>query len=211
VADINLYTWTLPDGTVYHFMDSGLCGTSLESGDDLDDLGFGVYYSQTGTISASLVNCPVSAGFRLECKQTISSSERKTQILYTNETAPRIYIRTQTSGGWNPWRMVAGTVTDTPTMASGMGTLSTGAIRRSGNIVYLNMYATGVDIPTTATVIATIPSEYYPTATAYGVAIIGVGPDVAYADVTTGGNIRIRGGAAQSSVGIRISMMWIIA
>lgn len=187
-----------------------LCGTELTDGTNLNNLGFGVYRCQTGTIAASLVNCPVSAGFRLECKQTILSNERKTQILYTNENTPKIYIRTQTSGGWNAWEMVAGTVSDSPTMAQSMGTLSTGSIRKSGNIVHLNMYVTGTTIGTSAATLATIPSEYYPPSSVYGVAVIGVGPDVAFMEVTTTGNVRIRGGSAQSSVNIRLGMTWIL-
>lgn len=187
-----------------------MCGTELTTGENLNNLGFGVYYAQTSTIAASLVNTPITTtGFRLECKQIISSSERKTQIVYTNETSPKVFIRTQTSGGWNAWKMVAGTVSDSPTMEQGMGTLSTGSIRRSGNVVHLNMYVTGTTIGTSAATLATIPSEYCPPSSVYGVAVIGVGPEVAFVEVTTTGNVRIRGGSAQSNVNVRLGITWI--
>lgn len=188
-----------------------MCGTELATGQNLNNLDFGVYYAQTSTIAASLVNTPITTtGFRLECKQIISSSERKTQIIYTNENTPKIYIRTQTSGGWNAWEMVAGTVSASPTMEQNMGTLSIGSVRKSGNVVCLNMYVTGTTIGTSIATLATIPSEYYPPTSVYGIAIIGVGPDVAYMEVTTAGNVRIRGGSAVSSTNIRLGMTWII-
>jgi hypothetical protein len=187
-----------------------MCGTELTDGTNLNNLGFGVYHCQTAATAATLVNSPSSNnGFRLEVKQTIESSSRITQIAYLNDVQ-RIYYRNLTSVGWTSWILLAGTVTDTPTMAQNMGTLSTGSIRKSGNVVHLNMFVTGTTISTTEANLATIPSEYYPPTSVYGAAVIGVGPDVAYIQVTTAGNVQIRGGSAVSSTNIRLGMTWII-
>lgn len=186
-----------------------MCGTELTTGTNLNDLGFGVYHCPSAAVAASLVNSPSSNnGFRLEVKQTIESSSRITQIAYLNNVQ-RIYYRNLTSTGWTSWILIAGTVSDSPTMEQGMGTLSTGSIRKSGNVVHLNMYVTGTTIGTSAATLATIPSEYYPPSSVYGVAVIGTGPDVAFMEVTTTGNVRIRGGSAQSSVNIRLGITWI--
>jgi hypothetical protein len=187
-----------------------MCGTELTDGTNLNNLGFGVYHCQTAATAATLVNSPSSNnGFRLEVKQTIESSSRITQIAYLNNVQ-RIFYRNLTSVGWTSWILLAGTVTSSPTMAQNMGTLSTGSIRKSGNVVHLNMYVTGTTIGTSVATLATIPSDYYPPTSVYGVAVIGVGPDVAFMEVTTEGNVRIRGGAAQSGVNIRLGMTWIL-
>lgn len=113
-----------------------MCGTALTTGENLNNLGFGVYHCQDSTTAASLVNCPVSAVFRLECKQTINSNDRKTQILYTNETSPQIYIRTQTSVGWNNWHKTNTTEIVSVIISHG----NTTTIRQAGIITSDGMY-----------------------------------------------------------------------
>ena len=98
---------------------------------------------------------------------------------------------------------------DTPTATS--GTIISGAfVKRSGNTVILDYGATGVSVPTTNTKIGTIPTKYAPPETVFGQALIGFGSGQCYADVTSGGEIRIRGATAQSGQAVRMLLMWFI-
>lgn len=98
---------------------------------------------------------------------------------------------------------------DTPTATS--GTIISGAfVKRSGNTVILDYGATGVSVPTTNTKIGTIPAKYAPPETVSGQALIGFGSGQCYADVTSGGDIRIRGATAQSGQAVRMLLMWFI-
>ena len=98
----------------------------------------------------------------------------------------------------------------TPTATS--GTISSSAyVKRSGNTVVLDYAATGVDIPTTNTKIGSVPAKFAPSETTFGIGLIGFGAatPTCYAEVTTGGDIRIRGNTAQSSVSFRTHLTWI--
>ena len=98
----------------------------------------------------------------------------------------------------------------TPTATD--GTIASSAyIKRSGNVVVLDFAATGVDIPTSNTKIGSVPSKFAPSETTFGIGLIGFGAATpcCYFEVTTTGDIRIRGNTAQSSVALRAHLVWI--
>lgn len=98
----------------------------------------------------------------------------------------------------------------TPTASSGTIS-STAYVKRSGNTVVLEYAASSVSIPTTLTKIGAIPSKFVPSETVFGIGLIGFGAatPTCYAEVTTDGDIRVRGTTAQNSVAFRTQLTWI--
>lgn len=99
----------------------------------------------------------------------------------------------------------------TPTAAD--GTISSSAfIKRAGNVVVLDYAASGVDIPTTLVKTGSIPTKFAPSETVFTDGLIGFGAATpcCYFEVTTTGDIRIRGTTAQSGVTLRAHLVWII-
>lgn len=99
----------------------------------------------------------------------------------------------------------------TPTATD--GTISSSAfIKRAGNVVVLDYAASGVDIPTTLVKTGSIPTKFAPSETVFTDGLIGFGAATpcCYFEVTTTGDIRIRGTTAQSGVTLRAHLVWII-
>lgn len=80
----------------------------LQNGDDLNDIkACGDYISQTGEISASLINSPVStAAFKLTVEFT-NSNERIIQTVTRNSIFQEKYTRFFDGTNWNPWQREA--------------------------------------------------------------------------------------------------------
>jgi len=98
------------------------------------------------------------------------------------------------------------------TITATSGTLLSGAfIKKNGRVVVLDYGASGVDIPTTNTKIGTITADFAPTETTFTDGLIGFGAATpcCYFEVTSEGDIRIRGTTAQSSVTLRAHLVWI--
>lgn len=75
----------------------------------------GSYRCETGTIAASLYNCPTSSGFRMEVRSTIASAATGYQIqqIYPNNNDGVFYMRRRgsaSSGTWGDWYAFQGTV-----------------------------------------------------------------------------------------------------
>lgn len=85
-------------------------GVLITPGTDLDTLTTpGVYISQWSSISATLINCPVLGGFRLETRQTNTGTGYVSQTLYPNSNAVLIFRREQSNGAWTGWYKFTGT------------------------------------------------------------------------------------------------------
>lgn len=81
---------------------------SIASGTDLNDLiTSGFYYSQSSTITASLVNCPFSGSGFVMIIPTTSFSVM--QILFVGGNGGTFYTRTRTTSGWRNWYKFDGT------------------------------------------------------------------------------------------------------
>lgn len=85
-------------------------GNPLSSGSDLNNIGIGVYTSDSGTTTATLLNKPsdLTSGFRIEIKY-IHVNNRIIQTIYPNNNG-YFYIRNYTSLGWGSWYKYVGTV-----------------------------------------------------------------------------------------------------
>lgn len=98
---------------------------------------------------------------------------------------------------------------DVPSLTN--GTLATGGfVKRCGNNVYLNFYATGVSVPSgSLDKMGTIPTGFRPSSSIIGYAMVGYG-GICVVDVGSNGNIRIRGATAQTGQTLRFAMSWCI-
>lgn len=89
----------------------------IQQGDDLDDYVTPNSYScESVAVAKTLVNSPVSVGFRLEVKSTIASANTgyQLQFIYPNNNAGEFFERRRTSasGGWGGWYKFAGVPVD---------------------------------------------------------------------------------------------------
>ena len=87
-------------------------GIEIANGDDLNDYTTpGVYCSPSGTVTASLSNCPVTGwNFRLDVRLT-SGGGLLTQTI-TSSGYVDIYVRACHGGAWTAWARLFNTVTD---------------------------------------------------------------------------------------------------
>lgn len=84
-------------------------GTTIPANSDLNTYTTKGVYCCGATSAATLSNCPVSAGFRLEVVE-IAFSTRHQQRLYTQQVAgDSIYIRTEGGSGYGSWYKFTGT------------------------------------------------------------------------------------------------------
>lgn len=82
----------------------------ITQGTDLDNLTApGVYISRWSSVSATLINCPVTGGFRLETRQTNTGAGYLSQTIYPNANAALIFRREQSNGSWTGWYKFTGT------------------------------------------------------------------------------------------------------
>ncbi|GEM_PF-3110777 len=94
----------------------GTTPNTINSGDDLNDYYTpGTYRAGSGSIAATLYNCPTASGFRLEVVSTISTvaSGYQIQRLYPNNSDGEFFMRRRlsaASGNWGDWYRFAGTV-----------------------------------------------------------------------------------------------------
>ena len=112
------------------------------------------------------------------------------------------------SGTW----IRADLVAESGTPSATSGTISSSAtVKRSGLVVVLDYAASGVDVPSTLTKVGTVPTKFAPSESVFGIGLIGFGAatPTCYVEVTSGGDIRVRGNTAQSSVALRCHLTWI--
>lgn len=84
-------------------------GTTIPANSDLNSYTTKGIYNCGATNAATLLNCPVTAGFRLEVVE-IAFSTRHQQRLYTQQVAgDSIYIRTEGGSGYGSWYKFTGT------------------------------------------------------------------------------------------------------
>ncbi len=94
----------------------GTTPSTINNGDDLNDYFTpGTYRAASGSIAATLYNCPTASGFRLEVCSTIASASSGYQIqrLYPNNSDGEFFMRRRlgaASGNWGDWYRFAGTV-----------------------------------------------------------------------------------------------------
>lgn len=195
---LNAYTPWLPQDTVESVV------LEVAENDSIRDVRIGdtltVIFTQAGTALENARVVSVEYNVLLERNNTITVGNKQENFVAVTgiDDDPQRFL---TPGD-------IATESDTPTASS--GTIITGStIKKSGHVCVLDYGATGVDVPTALTTIGTIPSKYAPSETTQGIAIIGFGTGVCYADVTTGGGIRIRGATAVSSAAVRIKLVWI--
>lgn len=85
-------------------------GTTIPANSDLNTYTTKGIYNCGATNAATLANCPVTAGFRLEVVE-IAFSSRHQQRLYTQQVAgDSFYIRTEGGSGYGSWYKFTGTV-----------------------------------------------------------------------------------------------------
>lgn len=83
---------------------------NINTGDNLDDyVDAGVYKAKNASTAASLINCPVSDGFRLEVRY-ISDATRRIQTIYPNAATGYFYMRNYTATGWGNWYRYGGEI-----------------------------------------------------------------------------------------------------
>lgn len=195
---LNAYTPWIPKDTVESAV------LEVSENDPMRDVRIGdtltVIFTQAGTAIENARVVSVEYNVLLERNNTITVGNKQENFVAVTglDDEPQRFL---TPGD-------IATESDIPTASD--GTLVTGStIKKSGHVCVLGYEATGVDVPTALTTIGTIPTKYAPSETTQGIAIIGFGTGVCYADVTTGGNIRIRGATAVSSAAVRIKLVWI--
>ncbi len=85
-------------------------GTTIPANSDLNTYTTKGIYNCGATNAATLTNCPVTAGFRLEVVE-IAFSSRHQQRLYTQQVSgDSFYIRTEGGSGYGSWYKFTGTV-----------------------------------------------------------------------------------------------------
>lgn len=94
----------------------------VPTGSDLDTFTTtGAYLCLSSSVGATLINCPASAGFRLEVKALAAGVDRVVQTIYPNINSDVLfYTRRLLSTGWTSWYAVTGTeapVINTATVA----------------------------------------------------------------------------------------------
>ncbi len=124
----------------------------------------GTYRSDSGTVSASLANCPhTSTAFKMIVESTNLDS-RYRQTIYANNADSTTYVRTYSTSGWGNWQKVA------TNLSSGVITLDSNL-----NIIYnrvekvvnvnINFRENGTkDLAAYGTtLLATLPAGFRPT------------------------------------------------
>ncbi|HAG12547.1 MAG TPA: hypothetical protein DCG49_01650, partial [Ruminococcus sp.] len=84
----------------------GTTPNTINSGDDLNDYYTpGTYRAGSGSIAATLYNCPTASGFRLEVVSTISTvaSGYQIQRLYPNNSDGEFFMRRRLSAASGNW------------------------------------------------------------------------------------------------------------
>lgn len=93
-------------------------GTIIKSNSDLNDAAFlvpGVYRAASNAAAATLLNCPVKRGFRMEVKALIYSGI-SVRIIYPHSPNDGFYMQYVTSDGFGKWyRYIGEEVTTTTT------------------------------------------------------------------------------------------------
>ena len=99
-----------------------MSGINIPAGTDLNDLTApGFYACVSTTVASSLVNCPLTANFSmLVMKKTHTLYN---QIIFSGSPTPRIYLRTKTNSGWQPWKRMAILEEDVDPLAEKLGKL----------------------------------------------------------------------------------------
>lgn len=99
-------TWT---NNEIGFLDLKNQGTKLDSSTDLNNIGFGNYYSESASKSATLKNCPVdTSGFRLLSVHGYLDTNGKFQFILDNSYS--ISYRMYNGSSWTAWYNIARTV-----------------------------------------------------------------------------------------------------
>ena len=143
-------------------------GTVIPQNSDLNNYTTpGVFYSQTGTISATLSNTPVTnAAFKM-IVEYLHNTSRIRQTIYVNNTTSDTYVRTfSSSQSWGEWmKMATGNDTGEIILSNALNI----RYRKVGNQVSLNINYRGDQAQTSkqltayaVTELATLPTGYRP-------------------------------------------------
>ena len=124
------------------FLDLKNQGTKLDSNADLNNIGFGNYYSESSSKSATLKNCPVdTSGFRLLSVHGYLDTNGKFQFILDNSYS--ISYRMYSGSSWTAWYNIARTVSTVAaanklatarTIRTNLGSTSTASFDGTANI-----------------------------------------------------------------------------
>lgn len=90
-------------------------GTHIPSGSDLDDyMTAGSFRANNSSQPATLENCPVTVGFRMEVKY-VTDSSRPMQTIFPNSTQGYYFSRNFSATGWGSWYKFSGEEVPTTT------------------------------------------------------------------------------------------------
>lgn len=105
----NVYTKTQVD-TIAADIDFCRVGTTIPANADLNSYTTKGIYNCGATNAATLSNCPVSAGFRMEVVEIAFSSRHQQRLYPQLVAADSYYVRTEGSTGYGAWYKFTGTV-----------------------------------------------------------------------------------------------------
>lgn len=163
--------------------------------------------------SALIVNSTQFSAGETPVTGTVQIVKRGTVYAYillfsASQNNPDYRMHVQSSAPTGTWVRLGPIVSQsTPTILSSAGTLNSGWIHRSGNVVVMSMNAT-VDLTTTATKIGEVPAGYRPISTVQGIALVGFN-GCCYVGISSEGNISARAAAAASSQFFRVNLTWL--
>lgn len=81
----------------------------IASNTDLNDLtSAGTYRCDSSTIATTLVNCPVSSGFKMVVDYTVGTNTFRQTIIMNNSNAD-IWVRNKSANSWADWHQIATT------------------------------------------------------------------------------------------------------
>lgn len=123
--------------------------TSIASNSDLNSITtVGTYRSDSGTVTNSLSNCPITGtAFKMIVEKLHSTeSNRIRQTIYQHAVGSKTWVRTCASGTWGEWLpMMDDSGTWTPTIENATLTYTTrgGNYHRIGNVLFYSCQVRG--------------------------------------------------------------------
>ena len=194
-------------------------GSVIVENDDLDNYTEpGIYFSPTGTRTATLSNIPQFAtnmSFRMDVISTSRTLGAIIQLVAKSNTQyPEVWLRTRTGAGvWSTW-MLAGGDLDLSSKASFISdvTASRLNVNRNGSIVWVTAEIETSDAVAAGTIMTITGLSVKPSAArAYHQDVGSDGVNRRFYTVSTGGNVEIRTNSAiPSGTTQHISMMFMV-
>lgn len=134
---------------------------SIPSNTDLNDLTTaGTYRCDSGTVATTLINCPVSTGFKMVVDYTVGTNTFRQTIIMNNNNAD-IWLRNKSANSWGAWHKLQTNKIETGILEYNsnyvVGTPDIYHYARVGNVVQIAFRGVLADSIPNDTTIITLP------------------------------------------------------